>query len=44
MTDCQDDAVIGDNCVGIKLRLKLFEYLGSLRAAESVSGMVVKEH
>jgi hypothetical protein len=44
MSDCQDDAVLGEDRIGIELWLKLFENLGPLRPAESVAGMVVKKH
>jgi hypothetical protein len=44
MADREDDAVLGDDRVGVELRLQLFEELGPLCAAESIAGVVVEEH
>jgi len=40
----EDDAVLDDDRVGIKLRFDLFEDLGALCAAKSIASVVVEEH
>jgi len=44
MTDRDNNSVVGDDCIGVELRLKLLEGIVALHAAESVAGVMVKKH